>query len=284
MTDRITSYTHDGLTFDVRDEGPVDGDPVLLLHGFPERSSTWRHVAPILHAAGLRTVAPDQRGYSPGARPPRRRDYRLPLLVADAAALVDRVGRPVHVVGQDWGATVAWLLAAGHPDRVRTLTAVSVPHSSEFVRAVRTSRQGLASWYMGMFQLPLLPELLGRRGVMARGLLRGGMTEDEVARFRTELVEDGALPGALGWYRAMPLTSPGWVDQRVAVPTTLVWGDADSAILRTGIERSGGWVDAPYHLEVLEGVSHWIATQAPEPLAAAILDRIGRRTGQEEQV
>lgn len=274
MTARITSYTHDGLTFDVRDEGPPEGDPVLLLHGFPERSSTWRHVAPILHAAGLRTVAPDQRGYSPGARPSRRRDYTLPRLVDDAAALVDVIGRPVHVVGQDWGATVAWLLAAGHPERVRTLTAVSVPHSSEFVRALRTSRQGLASWYMGLFNLPWLPELLARRGVLARGLLRGGMTDGEVARFRTEIVEYGALPGALGWYRAMPLTSPGWVDQRVPVPTTLVWGDADSAILRVGIERSGGWVDAPYHLEVLAGVSHWIATQAPESLARAILDRV----------
>jgi len=275
MGERISTFTHEGLGFDVRDAGPLDGVPVVLLHGFPERSGSWDAVAPLLHERGFRTLAPDQRGYSPGARPPRRRDYTLPRRVDDAAALVDVIGRPVHVVGQDWGATVAWLLAAGHPERVRTLTAVSVPHPSEFVRALRTSRQGLASWYMGLFNLPRLPELLGRRGMLARGLLRGGMTEDEVARFRTDIVEYGALPGALGWYRAMPLTRPGWVDQRVAVPTTLVWGDADSAILRAGIERSGRWVDASYHLEVLEDVSHWIATQAPGQLARIVLERIG---------
>jgi pimeloyl-ACP methyl ester carboxylesterase len=72
---RLLRYRHDGLTFDIRDEGPLDGDPVVLLHGFPERSTCWRDVAPLLHAQGLRTYAPDQRGYSPGARPPRRRDY-----------------------------------------------------------------------------------------------------------------------------------------------------------------------------------------------------------------
>jgi len=276
MGERITSYTHDGLTFDVRDEGPVDGDPVVLLHGFPERGSAWSSVAPLLHAAGLRTLAPDQRGYSRGARPRRRRDYRLPLLVGDAAALLDRLGQPAHVVGHDWGASVAWLLAAAHPDRVRTLTAVSVPHGSAFVRASRTSAQGLRSWYMGFFQVPRLPELAARRpgGPMDLGLARSGKTEDEVARFRTEIVEDGALPGGLGWYRAMPLLRPGWADQRVGVPTTLVWGDADTAIVRRGIDLSAEWVDADYRLVVLGGVGHWIPTQAPAALADAVLERI----------
>ena len=88
------------------DEGPLDGVPVVLLHGFPERASTWRDVAPLLHARGFRTLAPDQRGYSPGARPPRRRDYRVALLAGDVVALIERIGRPVHLVGHDWGAVV----------------------------------------------------------------------------------------------------------------------------------------------------------------------------------
>ena len=87
-------YEHDGLRFDVRDEGPLDGDVVVLLHGFPERSTSWRDVVPALHAQGFRTVAPDQRGYSPGARPRRRRDYRSAVLTADVAALIERVGGP----------------------------------------------------------------------------------------------------------------------------------------------------------------------------------------------
>ena len=78
------------LTFDVRDQGPLDGDPVVLLHGWPERAASWDAVAARLHEHGLRTLAPDQRGYSPGARPRFRTSYRLPALVADIEALIDR--------------------------------------------------------------------------------------------------------------------------------------------------------------------------------------------------
>ena len=276
MTERITSYTHEGLTFDVRDEGPPDGVPAVLLHGFPERSTTWRHVAPILHAQGIRTFAPDQRGYSPGARPRRRRDYRLPLLAADVAALVELVGRPVHLVAHDWGAAVAYLLAADRPDLVRTLSVASVPHSSAFVRAMATSRQGLASWYMVLFQLPRLPELMARRagGRMERSLASGGMDHDELVRFRREIVEYGALPGALGWYRAMPFTKPGEIARRVPVPTSLVWGDQDVAVRRAAVLATEDWIDADFRLVELPGVSHWIPTQAPEVFARVVLDRI----------
>src|SRR3954467_12967075 len=99
MSERITTISNEGLTFDVLDEGPEDGTPVVLLHGFPERSTSWREVAPILHAAGLRTFALDQRGYSPGARPGRRRDYRFSLLCGDVVALIEQIGSQVHLVG-----------------------------------------------------------------------------------------------------------------------------------------------------------------------------------------
>ncbi|MGZ4454971.1 MAG: alpha/beta fold hydrolase [Nocardioides sp.] len=274
---RVTAYAREGLTFDVRDEGPLDGTPVVLLHGFPERSTSWREVAPLLHAAGCRTYAPDQRGYAPGARPRRRRDYRLPLLVADVVALVERIGAPVHLVGHDWGAAVAWLVASERPDLVRTLTAVSVPHPSPFVRAMLTSRQGLASYYMLLFQVPGLAERLARTagGRIDIALRRGGMTLDEVARFRREVVEDGALRGALGWYRALPLVDPRSTGGPVTVPTTFVWGERDVAILRGTAERCAAWVTADYRFVPLPGVGHWIPTQAPVPLAEAVLARMG---------
>lgn len=274
---RITDFENDGLTFDVLDDGPIDGDPVVLLHGFPERAGSWRHVTPYLHAAGLRTLAPDQRGYSPRARPRRRRDYRIPDLVGDLTALVDRIGRPVHLVGHDWGATVAWATAATRPDLVRTLTAASVPHGAAFVEACRHDGQLRKSWYMGMFQLPWLPELTARRagGYFERSLLRGGMSGADVTRFRTDIVEYGALPYALNWYRAIPLTSPGIARRKVTVPTTYLWSDRDVALVRGGAERTAAWVDAPYEFIVLEGVSHWIPAQAPQALAAAVLARIG---------
>ena len=109
---RLNGYAHDGLVFDVRDEGPEDGDPVVLLHGFPERSSSWTKVAALLHEQGLRTYAPDQRGYAPRARPRRRRDYRLSSLSGDVVALIEAIGRPVHLVGHDWGSAVAWSVAS----------------------------------------------------------------------------------------------------------------------------------------------------------------------------
>jgi pimeloyl-ACP methyl ester carboxylesterase len=284
MTARITSFAHDGLTFDVVDEGPLDGPVVVLLHGFPERATSWRGVTERLHRHGLRTLAVDQRGYSRGARPRRRRDYRLPLLVDDVVALLEQVGTPVHLVGHDWGAAVGWLLAARRPDLLLSWTAVSVPHPRAFVRAALTASQGRRSWYFGFFSLPRLPERAARPGGgLERGLRRSGMTDADIERFRTEIVADGALPGALGWYRATWLATGTAGKARVRVPTTLVWSDGDVAVARRGVELSGAYVDGPFRLAVLEGVSHWIPTHAPEPLAEAILDRTGRRTGQEEQ-
>lgn len=275
-TSRITSVTRDGLVLDVRDEGPVDGEVVVLLHGFPERSTCWRLVAPILHEAGYRTLAMDQRGYSPRARPRRRRDYRMRELLGDARVLAETVGGPVHVVGHDWGAMPAWLLAAHHPELVASLTAVSVPHPMAFLTAMVRSPQLLHSWYMAAFQLPFLPErLLSSRGRTADRLVAGfGMTEDDAARFRAEIVDDGALSTALGWYRAMALEDPRLLRAKVCVPTTMVWSDGDVAVEGWGPEHTGRWVDAPFRFVPLAGVSHWIPTHAPEALAEAILDRV----------
>ncbi len=280
MSSRITSFTRDGLVFDVRDTGPADGQAVLLLHGFPERATSWRLVEPLLHEHGLRTLAPDQRGYSPGARPAGRRAYRAGELVADVAVLAEQageqVGGPVHLVGHDWGAAVGWGLAMTRPGLLRTWTAVSVPHTGAFAASWLRSTQGLRSWYMGAFQLPVLPERLAATpgGVVDRALRRSGMSEEEVARFREEVVADGALPGALGWYRALPFSSAGGASRQVRVPTTLVWSDRDVAIGRAAVDATADWVAAPYELVVLEGVSHWIPTQAPQALASAVLARV----------
>ena len=159
---------------------------------------------------------------------------------------------------------------------IRDRTAVSVPHPMAFLRAMATSRQGLHSWYMYAFQLPRLPEALAARpgGVLDRFLRHSGMTDEEVARFRREIVEYGALRHALGWYRALPVTKPGSTDFQVRVPTTLVWSDRDIAIGREGVDGTARWVEAPYELVVLEGVSHWIPTQAADACADAILARV----------
>jgi len=273
--ERITAYDHDGLTFDVLDGGPVDGPAVVLLHGFPERASHWDAVSAILHERGLRTLAPDQRGYSPGARPRGRWSYRSDQLVGDVVALIETYGGPVHLVGHDWGAAVAWGVAARHPDLVRTLTTVSVPHPAAFTKSLTRSDQWKRSWYMLAFQPPYVVETLARRApqVLEGWLGKGGLDEAELARFRREIVEYGALPGALGWYRALPFSVRTPVG-RVRVPTTHVWSTRDPALARRGAELTEDYVRAPYELVVLEGVNHWIPTQAPEALAEVILRRV----------
>lgn len=280
MSERVSQVERGGLVFDVRDQGPLEGEPVVLLHGFPERAGSWDQVARLLHEAGYRTLAMDQRGYSPRARPTRRRDYKVDELVGDVVTLVDQLpSGTAHLVGHDWGAAVAWSVAMTAPNKVRTLTAVSVAHPAAFYSSFVRSSQALRSWYMGLFQLPFLPERAAASDRFGTWLRKGGMTEDDVARFRREIVDDGALPYALNWYRAIPLTDPRSTRAKVTVPTTLVWSDADVALGPWGPEHTEPWVDAPYRFVVLHGVSHWIPTQAPDQLADAVLDRVRSNPG-----
>ncbi|NBE84624.1 alpha/beta fold hydrolase [Micromonospora rubida] len=267
-----------GLTFETRAGGPADGEPVLLLHGFPQHGGEWDEVTPALHAAGLRTYAPDQRGYSPLARPGAVEAYRLPELVADAAALLDALGvEAAHVVGHDWGAIVAWGLAASRPDRVRTLTAVSVPHPAAMAHALATdTEQKARSSYIALFRKPGKAEkvLLAFRAAALRKLLGGVGDAARVARYAEPMREAGALTAALNWYRAMSRADLAAVGP-VSVPTTFVWSNRDIAIGRTAAEACAAHVTGDYRLVELPGVSHWIPDEAPGPLAEAILARTG---------
>ena len=272
---RITSYTREGLVFDVLDEGPLDGEVVVLLHGFPQLNTSWNKVAPLLHAAGYRTLAPNQRGYSPGARPKGRRPYVTTELFKDVVELIDLVGGQAHVVGHDWGAMVAWGLAMVHPDKVRTLTAVSVPHPGAFMRAMPKG-QILDSWYMAMFNIPRLPEWLMTNPKAARFFLdKFGMKPDARAAYERDFGDGAALTGGLAWYRALPFANRKLFGIHVTVPTTYVWSDRDAALGRAGAELCERYVDAPYRFIELNRVSHWIPDEVPDELAEAILDRIG---------
>jgi pimeloyl-ACP methyl ester carboxylesterase len=265
-----------GLVFDTLATGPPTGEPVVLLHGFPQTAACWIRVAQALAAVGYRVLAPDQRGYSPGARPAAVRAYRMPELVADVLALAEAAGAArFHLVGHDWGGAVAWTLAGRHPERVATLTSVSTPHPRALAAALLTGGQLLRSAYIGFFRIPRLPELvLGARG--SRGLrfllARSGLGPAWAERYARALAEPGALSAALAWYRAaVPF---GMAVPRVSVPTRYVWGSGDPALGRRAATTTGRWVAGPYRLDVLEGAGHWLPEHHPEELAKLFLEHL----------
>jgi pimeloyl-ACP methyl ester carboxylesterase len=275
--DRIEQYTHDGLTFDVSDTGPVDGRVVILLHGFPEDRHCWDRLAASLSGAGYRALAPDQRGYSPRARPPGRRPYVVNRLAADATALADAAeAARFDVVGHDWGAVVAWYLAGRRPERVRSLTALSVPHPRAFVHAMGRSTQALHSWYMLFFQLPRLPETLlacagGDR--LARALRRSGLGADTARRYAGRAVDPAAMTGPLNWYRALSFDRRDAIGP-VATPALLIWGDQDRFLTRTAAEACGRFVTGPYRFVPLAGAGHWLPSESAAQVAPALLDHL----------
>ncbi len=266
------------LTFDVRLAGPPDGPPVLLLHGFPQTSQSWDDVVPTLVEAGLRTIAPDQRGYSPGARPTDIASYAFGELVGDVVALLDELGLDdVHLVGHDWGAAVSWGVAAFHPDRVRTVTTFSLPHLAAYNRAIRDDPDARErASYIGLLRQEGKAEevLLEADAARLRAMYGDAVPPARVAAYLGHLLEPGALSAALAWYRAMDRSLAELPS--VSVPTTFVWSDGDTAIGRAAADACGEHVTGEFEYVVLPDVTHWIPDEAPDAAARAILTRVGR--------
>jgi pimeloyl-ACP methyl ester carboxylesterase len=264
-----------GLTFDVYEGGPEDGEPVLLLHGFPQDHREFDLILPRLHAAGLRTYALDQRGYSPGARPRDVSAYQITEPAADAIAVLDALGlESAHVIGHDWGAQVGWLLAALHPDRVRTLTAISVPHPKALRLAMRVRPTQRARFsYFALFRSPVAERfLLAGGGAALKGMLRP--IGDRAGLYIDAMRDDPArLTGGLNWYRGLSGAHLAPVEV-ITVPTTYIWPDRDGVVARTAALRTRDWVEADYQLVVLRGISHWAPEQAPDAVADAAIARI----------
>jgi pimeloyl-ACP methyl ester carboxylesterase len=273
--DTPAQVTVGDLTFDVRTTGPDDGDAIILLHGFPETSLSWNQVAPHLADAGLRVVAVDQRGYSPGARPDDVHAYTTDLLAEDVLGIADALGIDrFHLVGHDWGSAVAWVVAGRWPERLRTLTAVSVPHLTAYNAALRDDpdQRERASYISLLRQEGKAEELLLADGARRLTAMYGdAVPVGLVVRYVAHLAEPGALTAVLNWYRAM--TADLGDIPRTQVPTTFVWGALDQAIGRAAAQACGDFVDADYRYVELPETGHWIPEQSPDALAAAILAR-----------
>lgn len=261
--------------FEARIDGSARGELVLLLHGFPESAAEWHAVMPQLADAGYLAVAPNQRGYSPGARPVGVDAYHITHLVADVLGLADELGaREFHLIGHDWGALVAWAVAAWHPDRLRTLTVVSVPHPQPFAEARASDPdQHKRSEYIATFREPDAPERLFLDNDAA--ILRLAVSEagPDIADHHVRVLTDpGAMTAALNYYRAWDevLDSVGAIE----VPTLFVWSTDDVALGRVAAEATKDYVAGPYRFEVLEGISHWIPEVAPNELVRMTLEHL----------
>jgi pimeloyl-ACP methyl ester carboxylesterase len=261
-------------TFDALASGPEDGREVLLLHGFPESAVEWEHQLATLGGGGCRAIAFDQRGYSPGVRPEHVTDYRIDELVADVAAVADELDwQRFDLVGHDWGAMVAWATAAALPERVRTLTAVSVPHPAAFEHARATDEdQHERSRHIAMFRQAGAAEkaLLADDGKALRRIYEWRVPEEHVEHYVDRFSQPGALTAALNWYRAMDLGQCG----PVSVPTLMVWSTEDAAIGSAGVLATENHVTGPYRLEIVEEVSHWIPEEAPDALNRALIEHL----------
>ena len=270
-----------GFTFDVRMAGPDDGEVVILLHGFPQTSFEWRHQLRALGEAGFRAVAPDQRGYSSGARPPDVDDYALPLLVQDVIGLADAIGAErFHIVGHDWGAAVAWAVAVAARDRVITANPVSVPHPDAFAAVLNdpTSCQVAASAYFDLFVQPNSEDaFLANDHALLRGVY-AGIDDEAIAEYVRVLGSKAALGAGLNWYRANigNRTLQGPPVGSVEVPTMFTWSDGDTALCIDGAVLTEQYVSGPYRFEVLEGVTHWIPDLAPDAMSSLLVEHVTR--------
>jgi epoxide hydrolase 4 len=253
--------------------GDPSGNPVLLLHGFPEFWYGWRHQIPALGEAGFRVIVPDQRGYNLSDCPRGTQAYRMDELGKDIIGLLDHWGyEKVDLVGHDWGAAVAWWLAINFPERIKRLGILNVPHPSVMLETLRKSpRQMLKSWYILFFQISGLADWLMRLNNFSGtvNLLRSSgkrttFTTEELSEYRQAWSNSGGLTGMINWYRALvryPPPTPA--DIRVHVPTLVLWGKRDVALSHEMAEKSIHLCD-DRRLVFFDDATHWVQHDAAQ--------------------
>jgi pimeloyl-ACP methyl ester carboxylesterase len=265
----------DDVTLEVEDTGA--GSPVLLLHGWPDAAAIWRHQVPALAADHYRVLAPDLRGFGGSSRPAEVEAYVAPRMVGDVIGLLDHLSiERAHLVGHDWGAAISWMTAALVPDRVASVTALSVGHPAAFRAAGWRQRE--RSWYMLLFQFPGVAE----RWLSADGFrnLREWSRHPDIDPVVERLAEPGALAASLNLYRAIlppaSLVEPPLELPPVQAPAMGIWSSGDLALTEEAMTGSAAHVAGPWRYERLDGVGHWMQLEAPEVVNALLLDFLGQ--------
>ena len=270
--------TAPNLTFDVMSCGPEDGPLVLLLHGFAESFHMWRSQRPALAAAGYRAVAPSQRGYSAGARPDTSEsaNYSFDHLMNDAMSIASACGNArgrFHLVGHDWGGSIAWGIADRYPERLASLTVLSRPHPNAFNRALAVpdgEQKRRSSHHWWFLEADATARILADNARWLRERLKANkVPEAAIAESVVVLGNPDTMEAALTWYRARgAIRAPIGA---VKVPTLYIWGNADDTVGRMAAEGTREFVAAPYQFVELPGVGHFAADQAPDQVTRLLL-------------
>jgi len=275
-----------GLVFDALAAGPPNGDLVFLLHGFPQTADAFRAQLGALGGAGYRVLAPNQRGYSPRARPDGVAAYAIGNLVTDVLGMADALGAErFHLVGHDWGGAVAWVAALRAPDRIRSLTVLSTPHFAALsaARASAGGDQAARSSYFSGFAEPGAEMALLAADAAGLRAIYSGLDPDAIDRYLAALGQPEVLRAALAWYAAAfggtsaagsAATAAPAAPPPIRVPTLYVWSTEDTAFGREAALGTAAFVAGPYRFEVIEGVGHWLPELVPERVTQLILDQV----------
>ena len=272
-------YTRD-VALHVGLAGPADGEPVVMLHGFPDLWMGWSEQIRPLVEAGYRVILPDQRGYNRSEKPAGVRAYRLESLGRDILDLLEALEyEEAHLVGHDWGGAVAWWLAEHHPGKWKTVSVLNCPPADVMARALqREFRQFKKSWYILLFQLPRLPEKVASAGkfrfleeALRRGSTAGAFSHWEIDLYKEAWKRPGALTGMMNWYRA---ARSGLFERRkpepIRVPAQIIWGKKDLALDPLLVEPSAArCTDVQVHW--VEQAGHWVQRDAAELVTEKLL-------------
>ena len=272
-----------GIQLHVVMAGPQSGPPVVLLHGFPENWRCWIRQLPALVRAGCRVIIPDQRGYNLSDKPKGIYSYRIEELTRDILGLIDELEyEKVNLIGHDFGALVAWMLAVKHPERLHRLGIINVPHPAVMWRFLRRDfEQMRRSWYALFFQLPWLPEIilsLGSWRITTSGMRRSGrpnaFTDDDIEKYKESWSRPGAMTAMLNWYRAAARYRPEITDDmQVAVRTLILWGVNDVALSRRMARPSLDYCEEG-NLIFFPDATHWVQREDADEVNKHLLNLI----------
>lgn len=280
----MTNQTHtfistNGVNLHVVQAGPEDGPLVILLHGFPEFWYGWHRQIDFLASKGYRVWAPDQRGYNLSDKPQGIAAYTLPTLSADVIGLIDASGREkVYLIGHDWGAAVSWWTAMQYPERLEKLVILNVPHPIVSAQTIgKNWEQTRKSWYIFAMQVPWLPEMLlsrnhqqGLETSFVNAARPGTFSHADLAEYHKAWSQPDAIKSMMNWYRAVAQIRPKFPpNRRITMPTRIIWGAQDIALIREGAQMSMEWVDNG-DLIYIEEAGHFVQHEEPERVNSLI--------------